>query len=182
MRNVIQPFSASLRALAVSASSCLLFLAPGSYKRVSEITLAFIQELLCRAGSGETRHGHRYLLLLQALLCSCLQPRAKDLQILRVLLGSLSCDCSEVKSLTGEYEESFQVSVFMQPWASFTLISVMRCNLHWQSETLMTTVVMQRCLTSCKCGTTPNRNPDIRSHMTLLSHSDWLLWLSRHAY
>ncbi len=43
-------------------------------------------QLLCPAGSGETRHGHRYLLLLQALLCSCLQPWAKDLQILRVLL------------------------------------------------------------------------------------------------
>ncbi len=140
MRNVIQPFrTAFLRVSESSAGFCLLLsFIPRPrllQKTLSEITLAFIQELLCPAGSGKTRDGHRYLLLLPALLCSCLQIASQvstDTERSRVLLGSLSCDCSEViavfdrriwRIISGE------VSVSMQPWASFTLISVMRCDL-----------------------------------------------------
>ncbi len=144
MRNVIQPFrTAFLRVSESSAGFCLLLsFIPRPrllQKTLSEITLAFIQELLCPAGSGkpETATATSAFAGSLVLLFAIASQVSTDTECSRVLLGSLSCDCSEViavfdrriwRIISGE------VSVSMQPWASFTLISVMRCDLHWQSE------------------------------------------------
>lgn len=120
-------FSRSLRALAVSASSCLLFLAPGSYKRhfLRLHWLSYRSSCVrLEAGKPETA---------TVTFCSCRlscapvcnsEPRICRYWILRVLLGSLSCNCSEVieifdrriwRIISGE------VSVSLQPWATLTL-------------------------------------------------------------
>lgn len=94
-----RPFSESQRVPPVSAASCLLFLSSGSYKR----HFLRLHWLSYRSSCVRLEAGNRRLrcvLLLQPLLCYCLQWRAKDLlrywKLSRVLLGSLSWDRLEV--------------------------------------------------------------------------------------
>lgn len=135
-----RPFSESQRALPVSASSCLLFLTPGSYKRhFLRLHWLSYRSSCVRLEAGNPRRPPLPSAFAGSLvlLFAIASQVSTDTECSRVLLGSLSCDCSEViavfdrriwRIISGE------VSVSMQPWASFTLISVMRCDLHWESE------------------------------------------------
>ncbi len=113
-------FSASLRALAVSASSCLLFLAPGFYKRVFwDYTQALVSGW--KRGNPTRPPLPPALAGSLVLLFATREPRICRYSgfywyrywIHRVLLGSLSCDCSEVKSLTGGiWRDHFRYSFY----------------------------------------------------------------------
>lgn len=152
MRNVIRPFrTAFLRITESSAGFCfLLSFIPRPrllQKTLSEITY---RSSCVRLEAGNPRRPplpSAFAGFSCAPVCNSGPRICRYWMLSEVLLGSLSCGCSELIEVFDRRIWGIipgELSVSIQPWTSFALISV-RCDLHWQSETfpsetLMTTV------------------------------------------